>query len=140
MKKLLMICATACCILLLAACGGTKGGEAGNDSTATDAAAYHKITPEQAKARMDSGDTVIVLDVRTQEEYDEGHIADALLIPNETIANDPPAQLADQDAEILIYCRSGNRSRKAAEKLIAMGYTNAYDFGGISDWPYDIVK
>jgi phage shock protein E len=103
-------------------------------------AVYNKITPEQAKARMDSGDSVTVVDVRTQREYDGGHIESALLIPNETITNERPELLPDLDAEILLYCRSGNRSAQAAKKLIEMGYTNVYDFGGIKDWPYELVK
>ena len=101
---------------------------------------YRKISAQDAKARIDSGDEVIIVDVRTEEEYESGHIPDAVLIPNETITNKKPEQLPDLDAEILVYCRSGNRSAQAAKKLIAMGYTNVYDFGGILDWPYEIVK
>jgi len=100
---------------------------------------YKKITAEDAKNRMDENKDVIVVDVRTLDEYNEGHIEGAILIPNETITDTPPELLPDLDAEILIYCRSGNRSRQAAEKLIEMGYTNIYDFGGIIDWPYDTV-
>ena len=88
---------------------------------------------------MDSGDTIVILDVRTQEEYDAGHIAGAILVPNETISDKQPALLPDLDAEILVYCRSGNRSAQAAKKLIAIGYTNVVDFGGIIDWPYEVV-
>jgi rhodanese-related sulfurtransferase len=101
---------------------------------------YRKITPEEAKARIDSGDEVIILDVRTEEEFKSGHIPNAILIPNESIGKTRPELLPDLEAEILIYCRSGNRSAQAAKKLIAMGYTKVYDFGGILDWPYEIVK
>ncbi|HAX39739.1 MAG TPA: rhodanese-like domain-containing protein [Clostridiales bacterium] len=100
---------------------------------------YRKISAADAKARIDSGDEIIILDVRTQEEFNEGHIPGAILIPNETILDEQPALLPDLDAEILIYCRSGNRSAQAANKLIAMGYTDVVDFGGIIDWPYKIV-
>jgi rhodanese-related sulfurtransferase len=100
---------------------------------------YKKISAEEAKARMDENKDVIILDVRTSEEYNEGHIENAILIPNETILDSPPDALPDLNAEILIYCRSGNRSQQAAEKLIDLGYTNVYDFGGIIDWPYDTV-
>lgn len=100
---------------------------------------YRKITAKEAKARIDSGDSIIILDVRTESEFDAGHIPNAILIPNETIADKRPDLLPDLDAEILIYCRSGNRSAQAAKKLISMGYTNVYDFGGIIDWPYDTV-
>jgi rhodanese-related sulfurtransferase len=102
-------------------------------------AEYHKISASDAKARLDSGDTLILLDVRTKEEFDAGHIAGAVLLPNETIVDTPPEALPDLNAEILIYCRSGNRSAQAAKKLVAMGYTNVYDFGGIIDWPYEVV-
>ena len=88
---------------------------------------------------MDSGDEMIILDVRTKEEFDAGHIAGAILVPNETIIDEQPELLPDLDAEILVYCRSGNRSAQAAKKLIAMGYTNVADFGGIIDWPYEVV-
>lgn len=100
---------------------------------------YKKISAEEAKARIDENKDVIILDVRTLEEYNEAHIENAILIPNEIIIDSPPDALPDLDAEILIYCRSGNRSQQAAEKLIDLGYTNVYDFGGIIDWPYDTV-
>ena len=109
-------------------------------SAPTPSIEYKKITASQAKARIDSGDKVIILDVRTEAEYNEGHIRNSILIPNETIGGNKPAQLTNLDAEILIYCRSGNRSAQAAKKLIALGYTKVYDFGGIIDWPYEIVK
>jgi phage shock protein E len=103
-------------------------------------AEYRKITPEEAKVRMDSGDEVLILDVRTREEYDEGHIPGAVLLPNEEIGREAPALLPDKGAEILIYCRSGRRSAEAANKLVALGYTGVYDFGGIIDWPYEIEQ
>jgi rhodanese-related sulfurtransferase len=84
---------------------------------------------------------VTVVDVRTQAEYEQGHIPDAILVPNETISTtQKPDALPDLDATILVYCRSGNRSAQAARKLVALGYVNVYDFGGIIDWPYDVVK
>lgn len=101
---------------------------------------YRKITPDVAKSRIDSGDEVIILDVRTEDEYRSGHIPGAILIPNESILKTRPELLPDLDAEILVYCRSGNRSSQAAKKLISMGYTKVYDFGGINNWPYEIVK
>ena len=109
------------------------------DAVQTPAIEYNTITAEEAKARIDSGDEIIILDVRTEEEYNSGHIQNAILIPNETITDKTPELLPDLDAEILIYCRSGNRSAQAAKKLIAIGYTNVYDFGGIINWPYDTV-
>lgn len=133
MKKYLIPLAVLLSVFMMASCAAkTPAAEA-------TVAEYHKITAEQAKERMDSGDELIVLDVRTQEEYDAGHIDGAVLLPNETIADTQPEVLPDLNEEILIYCRSGNRSAQAANKLVAMGYTNVYDFGGIIDWPYDIV-
>lgn len=101
--------------------------------------AYQKISAAKAKSMMEEK-TVIIVDVRTLEEYNEGHIAKAILIPNESIGSTQPAQLPDKDAIILVYCRSGNRSKQASEKLVAMGYTQIYDFGGIIDWTYGIEK
>ena len=109
------------------------------NTTQTPVIEYKKITAEEAKSRIDSNNKVVILDVRTEEEYTAGHIPNAVLIPNESIANRMPDLLPELDAEILIYCRSGNRSAQAAKKLIAIGYTNVYDFGGIIDWPYEIV-
>ena len=100
-------------------------------------AEYQKISAEEAKARMDSGDEVTIVDVRTPEEFTSGHIPGAINVPNEGILDGMPEELSDKDAELLIYCRSGRRSAEAARKLLAMGYTRVYDFGGIIDWPYD---
>ena len=99
---------------------------------------YRKITAEQAYEMMNTQEVVIV-DVRTQSEYDEGHIQNAVLIPNETIGSDLPTNLPDKNAIILVYCRSGRRSEEAARKLINLGYVSVYDFGGINDWPYGTV-
>ena len=100
---------------------------------------YRKITAEQAYEMMSTQEVVIV-DVRTQSEYDEGHIQNAVLIPNETIGNEPPSNLPDKNAVILVYCRSGRGSEEAARKLVNLGYVNVYDFGGINDWTYGTVK
>lgn len=106
----------------------------------TQTGVYQKITAEEAKAKMDSGDAFILVDVRTEDEFNAEHLEGALLIPNETITTEQPTLLPDKNATILIYCRSGNRSQQAADKLIQMGYTQVFDFGGIIDWPYDTVK
>ena len=89
---------------------------------------------------MDTEENYIILDVRTQEEFEEKHIPDAVCIPNETIGSDEIAQLPDKDQLILVYCRSGNRSKQAAEKLAALGYTNIVEFGGIIDWTGETVS
>jgi len=139
MKKIASFFALMLSLLTLSACSAPAAAAATPAPTATAAVEYKKISAADAKARMDSGDTIIILDVRTQEEYDAGHIPGAILVPNETIVDKQPELLPDLDAEILVYCRSGNRSAQAAKKLIAIGYTNVVDFGGIIDWPYDVV-
>jgi rhodanese-related sulfurtransferase len=131
----------AVAMLAMAGCTVASPSQPPSSSTQEQSApVYRRITAEQAKERIDSGDPVILLDVRTPAEFAEKHIPGALLIPNETIGDTPPPELTDLNAEILIYCRSGNRSRQAAEKLIAMGYTAVYDFGGIGSWPYETIK
>ncbi len=98
------------------------------------------LTPADAKALMESGIDYILLDVRTVEEFSEEHLEGALLLPNEQIRNEQPVLLPDLQATVLVYCRSGRRSREAAEKLVSMGYTHIYDIGGIIDWPYGTVS
>ena len=100
---------------------------------------YTQIDQETAKEMMERDDGHIVIDVRRQDEYDSGHIPGAVCIPNETIGTEPPAGLEDKDQIILVYCRSGRRSKEAAQKLADMGYRNVYEFGGILDWTGDIV-
>lgn len=102
---------------------------------------YKQITQEQAKAIMDDKNSgAIVVDVRRSDEYAEGHIKNAINIPNESIIDTPPVELSNMDQLILVYCRSGRRSKEASQKLANMGYTNINEFGGILDWPYEIVK
>lgn len=108
-------------------------------SPAAQKAEYRKIRAEQAKARMDSGDQVLVLDVRTPEEYAAGHIEGALLLPLNTIGEDTKEVISDLNAELLVYCRSGNRSHTASMLLLGLGYTNVHDFGGVNSWPYGLV-
>ena len=101
---------------------------------------YSQISQEEAKQMMEKDDGHVLVDVRRQDEYDAGHIPGAILIPNESIGTEQPDELPDLDQVILIYCRSGNRSKQAAQKLFDMGYTNIYEFGGINDWTGEIVK
>lgn len=103
-------------------------------------ATYQKISAQEAKKMIDSGRKLIVLDVRTPGEFVGGHIKDAINIANETIGSDTPSALPEKDTTILVYCRSGSRSAQASRKLLALGYTEVYDFGGIIDWPYEIVQ
>ena len=101
---------------------------------------YVHISQEDAMAQMVDGEDYILLDVRTQAEYAEGHIPGAICLPNESIGSEPPAELPDREQTILVYCRSGRRSAEAAQKLADMGYVNVLEFGGILDWTGKIVK
>ena len=103
-------------------------------------ATYQQISGAEAKALMDSESGYIIIDVRTQEEYDEGHIPGAILIPYDEIADRAEKELPDKDQLILVYCRSGRRSKIAAEELVKLGYTNVKEFGGIIDWEYETTK
>lgn len=100
--------------------------------------AYMKISAEDAKEIMDTKDFVLI-DVREEDEYAQGHIEGAILIPYGEIEERAESELIDKEQTILIYCRSGRRSAIAAQSLVELGYTNVRDFGGIMDWPYDIV-
>ena len=108
--------------------------------TASAKAGYIRIDQETAKEMMAREDGHIVVDVRRQDEYDAGHILGAILIPNESIGTEPPTELPDLDQIILIYCRSGRRSKESAQKLADMGYTKIYEFGGINTWTGEVVK
>ena len=99
-----------------------------------------RITAEQAKELMDTETDYIILDVRTDTEYDEGHIENAVLIPDYELSDRAKGELTDKNKLILVYCRTGRRSKLAAEQLIELGYTNVKDFGGITDWQYETVK
>ena len=103
-------------------------------------ATYDQISGAEAKALMDSESGYIIIDARTQEEYDDGHIHGAILIPEYEIADRAEKELPDKNQLILVYCRSGRRSKIAAEELVKLGYTNVKEFGGIIDWEYEIVK
>lgn len=113
-------------LLLFTGCGG---------STADNS--YQQITQEEAKEMMDTQE-VIILDVREQNEYDSGHIPGAVLLPVGTIDEDTAAAvIPEKDSTVLVYCRSGNRSKTASSALAELGYTNIYEFGGINTWPYE---
>ena len=127
MKKLILLFFA---VLLLTACGQETEKDQG--------AVYVNITAEEAKQIMDTEEGYIILDVRTQEEYDQGHIPGATQISHEEIAEKAEDVLTDKDQMILVYCRSGRRSKIAAEALVELGYTNIREFGGILDWSYEV--
>ena len=129
-------------ICLLAACSMANSSDSSQTPAASEPQnageeAYHKITADEAKNMIEATDDIIIVDVRTAEEYTEKHIPNAILVPNETIANEASVKLPDQGATLVIYCRTGVRSKQAADKLVEMGYTNVYDMGGFADWPYE---
>ena len=117
-------------LLLLAGCAAPVDSEA----------SYQQISMDEAIAIMESESDYIILDVRTPEEFAEKHIPDAINIPNETIGTEDIPELPDKDQLILVYCRSGNRSKQASDKLANLGYTNIVEFGGINDWPGETVS
>ena len=138
MRQILLFAALAASLALLAGCALSKTKKDTSEDT-TDKAAYHKISVEDAYEMMASQE-VVVVDVRTREEHESGHIENAVLVPNESIGSEMPEALPDKEATLLIYCRSGRRSKEAAQKLLSLGYQNVYDFGGVIDWPYELVK
>ena len=101
---------------------------------------YEQITPQEAKAIMDTETDYIIIDARTTEEFAQGHIENAILIPEYEIAERAEKELPDKNQLILVYCRSGRRSKIASDELVKLGYTNVKEFGGIIDWPYETVK
>ena len=106
---------------------------------AQEANTYRRISMQEAVEMMYKEEGYIILDVRTEQEYAAGHIPGAIVIPNETIGAQEIPQLPDKDQLIMVYCRSGNRSKQASDKLVKLGYTNIVEFGGIIDWPGEIV-
>ena len=134
---------TITAMLLLSSCTGNKdsGSNTVQNTTITEKKGeYMQITQEKAKNIMDTETGYILLDVRTEEEFAEGHIPGAVLIPDYQIGERAEGELTDKSQLILVYCRSGRRSKIAAEKLVNLGYTNVKEFGGIIDWPYETTK
>ena len=140
MKRISAMLALAFLLSACQAVPSSQGNAAITPAAESGAAGvYRKITAQEAYDMM-TNQAVTVVDVRTAQEYGEGHIANAILVPNETIGEETKAVLQDLDATLLVYCRSGRRSKEASEKLLALGYSNVCDFGGIIDWPYDVVQ
>lgn len=128
------------CLLSLLLAVVFPGCSVGRDTGEAEKGATQLITAKEAKEWMDSQSDYIILDVRRQSEYDRGHIPNALLLPLDQIEEKAESILSDKEQTILVYCRSGRRSQSAAQVLAALGYTDVRDFGGITDWPYDIVR
>lgn len=168
MKKIALLAALLALIVAITGCGGNTEGLAnvavntdsntsntkesntsnskGEEENSEDVieseeanGTYQTIGPAEAKEMMDSMDDVLILDVRTLSEFNEAHIPGAVLSDVSTINTEAPNVIPEMDTTVLVYCRSGNRSATASAILADMGYTNVYDFGGIIDWPYDII-
>lgn len=121
-------CKTGCTDLLLQKAEELKAGM------------YQTITPKEVKDKIKKKEEMELIDVRTQQEYEQGHIETSKLMPLDTLEKKSQEELVDRNKEIIVYCRSGVRSKQAAQILINKGYTNVKDLGGIQDWPYEIVK
>ena len=127
-------------MLLITLCLFGITGCNSDNSVADNGNSYEQISAETAKTLMDNETDYIIIDARTQEEFDEGHIEGAIMIPEYEIKKKAESLLPDKNHLVLVYCRSGRRSKIAAEALVELGYTNVKEFGGIIDWPYEIVK
>ena len=130
LKGLIIMLLISLSLFGMTACDGENG----------KASTYEQITAEQAKTIMDTEKDYIIIDARTKEEFAEGHIENAILIPEYEIKDRAVKELPDKEQLILVYCRSGRRSKIASEELVKLGYTNVKEFGGIIDWPYEVVK
>ena len=130
--------------IILTGCTATTTSQIAppDEPTVTSAlmAEYRKITAEQAMEKMNKIDGWVLLDVRTEEEFKEEYIEGAILIPDNEISSRIESEIPNKDIIIFVYCRSGRRSANAAYEMVNMGYTNVYDFGGIIDWPYDVIS
>ena len=129
MKKMIAFVLTLLLVFSLGSCSGEE-----------ESLGYVQISTEEAVTMMAEQEEYVILDVRTAEEFSEKHIVGAVNIPNEEIGTEPIEQLPDLDQLILVYCRSGNRSKQASEKMVKLGYTNVYEFGGIIDWTGETVS
>lgn len=148
MKKPMTILIIILVLLAIAAAGwymthNTMDSSTSTSTSTSGSAQIQTLSPQDAKAKMDSGEALTIVDVREPDEYAGGHIPNAVNISLGTItgtANGTVKGLPDKSAAIMVYCRTGKRSRKAAEKLVSLGYTQIMDIGGITSWPYETVK
>lgn len=150
-RRTFLIAASFASIVSLAGLTGCFGAAAGSNGNSNGnsngsnamtgsggSASYRQVDAETAKELIDTEDDYVILDVRTQAEYDESHIPGAILIPHDTVATAAEDALPDKGQLILVYCRSGNRSKQASQALVDLGYTNVVEFGGINSWPYEV--
>ena len=128
-RRIISIIAALVFLIALSGCGTEEKGSV-----------YMNINAEKAREMMNELDEFVLLDVRSEEEFSEGHIPGAIIIPHEEISERAESEILEKDIPIFVYCRSGRRSKIAAEELVALGYSEIYEFGGIIDWPYEIEK
>lgn len=133
MKKLLILCMTFICIL-------SGCGNADSVQNTEQKSGYKQVSMEEGLELMEADSDYILLDVRRDDEFEEGHIHGAINIPNESIGTEEIAELPDKNQTIYVYCRSGNRSKQASQKLVDLGYTDVIEFGGIIDYSGEIEK
>lgn len=134
-KGLMIMLTISLCLFGICGCSSEKPKEQATEKVNS----YQQITAQRAKEIMEKETGYIIIDARTQEEFDQGHIEGAILIPEYEILQRAEKELSDKDQLILVYCRSGRRSKIASQALVDLGYTNVKEFGGIIDWPYEIV-
>ena len=137
---IVLLAAVIIVVIYMTQKGGNAPMQSSSLSNSAAKAEYHKISAQEGKEMMDKDKSILLVDVRTQEEYDQGRIAGSILIPDYEIEAKAASKIPDKNATIIIYCRSGNRSKTAANKLVSMGYTKVYDMGGITSWTYGTVK
>ena len=143
LKGLILMLGICLSLFGFCSCGDKNTGDATTENSAektTVAIAYEQISQDEAKRIMDTEDGFVIIDARTEEEFREGHIEGAILIPEYEIAERAEKEIPEKDTLILVYCRSGRRSKIASDALVQLGYTNVKEFGGIIDWQYEIVK
>ncbi len=129
-RRIVSIVAAMVFLLALSGCGAAEN----------EGSVYMNINAEKAKEMMENLEKFVLLDARSEEEFSEGHIPGAIVIPHEEVSERAEAEIPEKDVPVFVYCRSGRRSKIAAEALVALGYSEVYEFGGIIDWPYEIEK
>jgi rhodanese-related sulfurtransferase len=129
-RRLLSVIAALVFLLALSGCGAAEN----------EGSVYMNINAEKAKEMMDGLEKFVLLDARSEEEFSEGHIPGAIVIPHEEVSERAENEIPEKDVPVFVYCRSGRRSKIAAEALVSLGYSEVYEFGGIIDWPYEIEK
>ena len=140
LKGLILMLAITLSLFGFCACGDKNSAEETTENTTAATVTYQQISQEEAKRIMDTEEGYVIVDARTEEEFSEGHIEGAILIPEYEIAERAEKEIPEKDTLILVYCRSGRRSKIASDALVQLGYTNVKEFGGIIDWEYEIIK